>query len=64
MANLSKLVLQDVNDKLLQNLEVHGEMLERIDDEFKLLVQKYQIRIHSFQEGRGISGVRGFHGKV
>ncbi|KAK4163332.1 Alpha/Beta hydrolase protein [Cladorrhinum sp. PSN259] len=64
VANLSKLLLQDVNDKILRNLEVHGEMLEKIDGEFKFLVQKYNFRIHSFQEGRGISGVRGFHGKI
>ncbi|KAK3990682.1 hypothetical protein QBC44DRAFT_324600 [Cladorrhinum sp. PSN332] len=63
-ANLAKLALQDSNDMILRDLDISGEILDRIDEEFKNLVQKNEIRIHSFQEGRGISGIKGFEGKV
>jgi hypothetical protein len=63
-ANLARVVLQDSNMKMLQSLIVDGELLNNINEEFKDLAQVHRIRIHSFQEGRGISGVKGLHNKV
>ena len=56
--------MQDANKKVLQSLEVNGEMLDDIHKEFKAVVHESGIKIHSFQEARGIIGVKGLHGKV
>lgn len=50
--------------KMLQSLIVNGELLNNINEEFKGLAQIHRIRIHSFQEGRGLPGVKGLHNKV
>ena len=39
-------------------------MLDNIHEQFIEMIFKHGIRIHSFQEGRGISGIKGLHGKV
>ena len=39
-------------------------MLDNIHEQFIEMISKHSIRIHSFQEGRGISGIKGLHGKV
>jgi hypothetical protein len=62
--NLAGLGLQDSNKHLMQTLEVNGEVLDNIHDEFKTILSKYNIKIHSFQEARGISGMRGLDSKV
>jgi hypothetical protein len=63
-SNLARLALQDTNKKVLETLEVNSEVLDNIHEEFKCIVHKNGIKIHSFQEARGITGVRGLHGKV
>ena len=39
-------------------------MLDNIHEQFIEIVFECGIRIHSFQEGRGISGIKGLDGKV
>ena len=39
-------------------------MLDNIHEQFIDMVFEHGIRIHSFQEGRGISGMKGLDGKV
>jgi hypothetical protein len=63
-SNLAQLALQDSNKKTIKTLEVNSEVLDNIHEEFKTIVHRSGIRIHSFQEGRGISGVKGLHNKV
>ncbi|KAI8966751.1 TPR-like protein [Daldinia sp. FL1419] len=63
-SNLAALALQDSNKKIVQGLKVDGEVLDIIHDEFVKVAMKDNIKIHSFQETRGISGVKGFHDKV
>ena len=41
-----------------------NEVLDNIHEQFIEMIFKYSIRIHSFQEGRGISGIKGLHEKV
>ena len=43
---------------------MNGEVLDNIHEEFKTIVHESGIRIHSFQEARGISGMKGLHNKV
>jgi hypothetical protein len=63
-SNLARLALQDSNKKILETLEVNNEVLENIHEEFKTIAFKGTMRIHSFQEARGISGMRGLKEKV
>ena len=63
-SNLARLTLQDSNKKILKTLEVNNEVLDNIHEEFKTIVFKGGIKIHSFQEARGISGMRGLDEKV
>jgi hypothetical protein len=43
---------------------VNSEVLDNIHEEFKTIVHGSGIRNHSFQETRGISGIKGLHNKV
>jgi len=56
--------LQDSNRKIIEALEVNSEVLDNINEEFKSIVHNGGIKIHSFQEARGISGMKGIHSKV
>jgi hypothetical protein len=48
----------------VETLEVDSEVLDNIHEQFIEMIFKHGIRIHSFQEGRGISGIKGLNGKV
>lgn len=63
-SNLARLGLQDSNKRVLETLEVNGEVLDNIHDEFKSIMSEHRIKVHSFQEAHGISGMKGLHGKV
>jgi hypothetical protein len=63
-SNLARLTLQDSNKRLLESLEVNNEVLDNINDEFKKIAFERALKIHSFQESRGITGMKGFNGKV
>ncbi|KAK4248963.1 putative kinesin light chain [Corynascus novoguineensis] len=58
------LALQDSNKNLIKTLEVNSEVLDRIHEEFTTIADQSRIQIHSFQEARGISGIKGLHNKV
>ena len=62
--NLARLGLQDSNKKIIETLEVNSEVLDNIHEEFKTIVHQSGIRIHSFQEARGMKGMKGLHNKV
>lgn len=59
-----RLVFQDSNKKILETLEVNSEVLDRIHEDFKTIVFEDGIKVHSFQEARGIAGIKGLHNKV
>ncbi|KAF2679087.1 hypothetical protein K458DRAFT_375514 [Lentithecium fluviatile CBS 122367] len=63
-SNMALLALQDSNKKVLEALEVNSEVLDNIHEEFKTIVFKGGIKIHSFQEARGVSGMKGLDEKV
>lgn len=63
-SNLASCALQTPNKKIVQTLEVNSEVLDNIHEEFVNIVHESGLKIHSFQEGRGLSGVKGFSGKV
>ncbi|KAI0380177.1 hypothetical protein F5Y04DRAFT_257611 [Hypomontagnella monticulosa] len=63
VSNLAKAAFIDVNDGIFEGLKVDSEVLNRIHSQFKD-VSESGIKIHSFYEGRGMTGVRGLHGRV
>ena len=64
-SNLARLALQDSHKKIVEDLEVNSEGLDNIHEQFvNIIYQQPGIRIHSFQEARGISRIKGLHGKV
>ncbi|KAH0565003.1 hypothetical protein GP486_001601 [Trichoglossum hirsutum] len=63
-ANLACVALQDANKKILETLEVNSEVLDNIHEHFMNLVFKRGMKIHSFQEAKGIAGMKGLDGKV
>ncbi len=63
-SNLARLALQDSNKKILETLEVNNEVLDNIHEEFKTIAFKGTLKIHSFQEARGITGMSGLSEKV
>ncbi|PVH68096.1 hypothetical protein DL98DRAFT_662333 [Cadophora sp. DSE1049] len=63
-SNIANAALQDTNGSLLTDLQVDSQILDLIHDDFLKVLHKKNIKIHSFQEGRGLIGVKGFSGKV
>ncbi|KAK1990558.1 hypothetical protein LX36DRAFT_592390, partial [Colletotrichum falcatum] len=57
-SNLARLALQDSNKNLIETLEVNSEVLDNIHEEFKTVIHLHNIKVHSFQEARGISGMK------
>lgn len=64
LARLANASLQDTNRHLVSSLDVENELLDRINSEFGKMVQLEDFSIYSFQEGSGLSGLKGFSGKV
>ncbi|KFY17491.1 hypothetical protein V492_00633, partial [Pseudogymnoascus sp. VKM F-4246] len=63
-SNLASIALQDSNKRLVQTLKVNDEVLDNIHEEFKSILAKCAIKVHSFQEAKGISGMKGLDSKV
>jgi len=63
-SNLARLAFQDSNKKILQTLEVNSEVLDNIHEEFKTIAFAGAMKIHSFQEAQGITGMKGASAKV
>lgn len=64
VSNLARLAFQDSNKTILETLEVNSEVLDNIHENFKNIVFKGGIKIHSFQEAQGIAGMKGLDKKV
>lgn len=64
LANLAALTLQDVDKKVLRALGTSSEILEDIQKAFRRILDDHKLQIHSFQEERRISGVKGLSSKV
>ena len=63
-ANLAKLALQTPSKTLLQALQIDSSVLQIIADEFSKMVRSDEIKIYSFREEKGMSGLYGFDAKV
>ncbi|KAF8536553.1 hypothetical protein BDD12DRAFT_795951 [Trichophaea hybrida] len=63
VARLSSVLLQNPNRKLLEALDVGGEVLDGTQNDFLNMLHSKDFKVHSFQESKDISGVKGFCGK-
>ncbi|KAL9004632.1 MAG: hypothetical protein Q9188_002558 [Gyalolechia gomerana] len=63
-SHLARVALPDSHKKILETMEVDGEVLDNIHEQFVPVVFEHDIHIHSFQEGRGMPGIKGLDGKV
>ncbi|KAL8721859.1 MAG: hypothetical protein Q9225_001536 [Loekoesia sp. 1 TL-2023] len=64
LANLATVTLQDVDKNVLRALSTNSEILENIQRAFRRILDDQKVRIHSFQEERGLSGMKGLSNKV
>lgn len=64
LARLADASLLDTNKPLVSSLDVENELLDRINFEFVKMVQLGDFSVYSFQESSGLSGLKGFSGKV
>lgn len=64
LTRLANVSLRDTNRHLVSSLEVEDELLDRINSEFVKMVQLKDFGVYSFQESSGLSGLKGFSGKV
>ncbi|CRK30176.1 hypothetical protein BN1723_014348 [Verticillium longisporum] len=63
-SNMAAVAFLDSNKQVTGALKVDSEVLGNVHEQFVKIAMKRGIRLHSFQEGRGISGVRGISGKI
>jgi hypothetical protein len=57
-------VMFSTNPKILGNLSPDGEMLERVRMEFARMLDEHKFKAYSFQEAKGLSGIKFFSRKV
>ncbi|KAI0184319.1 lipa and NB-ARC domain-containing protein, partial [Xylaria flabelliformis] len=63
-SNLLAIALVDSNSRLLSDMRVDSRTLSSIQADFLKALHREPLRIHSFQEGRALTGVRGLSDKV
>ncbi|EXJ53356.1 uncharacterized protein A1O5_13396 [Cladophialophora psammophila CBS 110553] len=64
LSNIAALTLRDVDKTVLRSLKVDSEVLDNIHEEFVKMLDSKDFKVHTFVEGRGMSGTKGFTDKV
>lgn len=54
----------DANDRMLRTLQQESDVLELLREEFSKRLAAKSFDVYTFQEGLGLSGVRGLSDKV
>lgn len=54
----------DVQKSNIENLDAHGECLSQLETSFGRLIYRRTFKIHSFQESKGMAGIRGLNSKA
>jgi hypothetical protein len=62
--NISSLALGNADLQVLRALDVSSETLERLAEDFSVLLKDDIFKIHSFQETKDMVGIPGLRGKV
>ena len=67
-SKLIAVAFADSTSKLLSDLEIDSEILDVIQDDFLKTLRRTltgsTFRVHSFLEGRAVTGIRGLNSKV
>ena len=58
------LVALDTDDRIVQSLSHDNELLDNIHAEFMKMIHTGDFQIHSFQEGRALTGSKSLNSKV
>lgn len=61
---IASTVLIDTSTSLLSALQVDSSELELIREEFSKMLRDPRLRIYSFQEAKGLAGIKGANRKV
>ncbi|PVH97016.1 hypothetical protein DM02DRAFT_96194 [Periconia macrospinosa] len=65
VSRLAAVALVDSTTQLLTDLKIDSQILDMIQDNFLRTLQYCpSLRVHSFLEGRALTGIKGFDGKV
>lgn len=64
LTRLAAACMRDTNKHIVSSLQVENELLDRINTEFGKMVALGDFNVYSFQEGSGLTGLKGFSGKV
>jgi hypothetical protein len=65
LSRLTSVALAAPTAQLLSDLEIDSQILDMIQDNFLRTLQYHpSIRVHSFLEGKGMTGIKGLDGKV
>ena len=60
----AKLISLDTDDRTVESLSHDNELLDNIHAEFIKMIHTGDFQIHSFQEGRALSGTKPLNSKV
>ena len=58
------LIALDTDDRIIESLSHDNELLDNIHAEFMKMIHTGDFQIHSFQEGRALSGTKPLNSKV
>lgn len=65
VSRLAAVALTDSNTRLLSDMEIDSQILDMIQDNFLRTLQYHpSLRVHTFLEGKAMTGVKGIDGKV
>lgn len=65
LSRLATVAFADSTAQLLSDLEIDSQILDMIQDNFLRTLQYYpSLRVHSFLEGRAMTGIKGLDSKV
>jgi len=61
---LTTFALSKKDNRILEALKVDSKILERLVDDFAVMLRDGAFKAHSFNEGNGVTDIPGFTGKV
>jgi hypothetical protein len=65
LSRLTTVALAAPTAQLLSDLEIDSQILDMVNDNFLRTLQYHpSLQIHSFLEGKGMTGIKGLDGKV
>jgi len=63
-ANMLKLAGMSSNEDLIRSLGIDSQTLQMVNSAFSIIFREKSLKIHSFREEKGMSGIKGISGKV